>query len=168
MKHLQKYKNFEVISSYWGMCVILFMLLALQLTPVGLVPVFAQSTCVGQYTVQSGDSWAKIAQKHQVGFHELRDANPELWQRRRTVIQPGDCLIIPGQQSTPLELLRNSTYQTWYTESGEVTLEDGRFTTTLVFEDDYNYTAEALIELTEYIAECDIKGGGMTDAAVLL
>ena len=76
-------------------------------------------------------------------------------------------VLIQGQTPIGLEALRNSTYQSWYTESGEAQLIDGRFTTTLTFEDG-DYQPEAGMVLTDHIAEGDLNGDGIPDAAAVL
>lgn len=79
----------------------------------------------------------------------------------------GDCTTRAGQSQIGLAALRNSTYQSWYTANGRAQLTDGRFTTTLTIEDN-DYAPEAGMELLCPIAEGDIDGDGIIDAAVVL
>lgn len=59
--------------------------------------VFAQST----YTVKSGDSLWKIAEKHQVGLSEIIAANPQI--KNPSLIYPGQKLTIPAVTTTSQE-----------------------------------------------------------------
>jgi len=59
--------------------------------------VYAQST----YTVRSGDTMWKIANKHQVGLSELIAANPQI--KNPALIYPGQKLTIPAVTTTAQE-----------------------------------------------------------------
>ena len=55
-----------------------------------------------EYTVQPGDSWYRIAGSFGVSYWDLRLDNLGLWQRRGTVIRPGDRMqIVNPPQAAP-------------------------------------------------------------------
>lgn len=66
---------------------------------ISAVQVFADTT----YTVRSGDTMWKIAQKHQVGISEIIAKNPQV--KNPSLIYPGQKLIIPTM--TAINALEN-------------------------------------------------------------
>lgn len=58
----------------------------------------ADQRATEEYTVQPGDSWYRIADMFGVSYWDLRLDNLGLWQRRGTVIRPGDQMqiVAPG------------------------------------------------------------------------
>ncbi|MCX7695679.1 MAG: SafA/ExsA family spore coat assembly protein [Caloramator sp.] len=73
---------------------LLTLLIFIMLTTVA----FAQDT---YYTVQSGDSMWKIAQKYQVGISEIVAANPEI--KNPALIYPGQKIKIPVIETKAIE-----------------------------------------------------------------
>lgn len=65
-----------------------------------------------QYTVESGDSWYKIADKFAVSFWHLILDNPALWGRRGPVIRPGDEMVITEVSQPPTQQVAEASTQT--------------------------------------------------------
>lgn len=69
------------------------------------------------HTVRPGESWIAISQQYGIEYPELREANPELWTLRYTVIRPGDQMVIPtlGAGEMPTALDYTVQYRdSWY------------------------------------------------------
>lgn len=69
------------------------------------------------HTVRPGESWIAISQQYGIEYPELREANPELWSLRYTVIRPGDQMVIPtlGAGEMPTALDYTVQYRdSWY------------------------------------------------------
>ncbi|MEZ4640329.1 MAG: LysM peptidoglycan-binding domain-containing protein [Caldilineaceae bacterium] len=69
------------------------------------------------HTVRPGESWIRIAQQYGLEYPALRDANPELWSLRYTVIRPGDQMVIPNHAASEMPGSLSYTVQyrdSWY------------------------------------------------------
>lgn len=69
------------------------------------------------HTVRPGESWIAISQQYGIEYPELREANPELWALRYTIIRPGDQMVIPtlGAGEMPTALDYTVQYRdSWY------------------------------------------------------
>lgn len=69
------------------------------------------------HTVRPGESWIAISQQYGIEYPDLREANPELWTLRDTIIRPGDQMVIPTLNAGEMPTALDYTVQyrdSWY------------------------------------------------------